>query len=156
MIRLIPFILPVAVFLIHASINNSRYKPNLSCGVLIKSICTDDETTDWNNNLIGHNLKSWIQSIRKLDMLTEQESYKSFLPKFLSTFKDHQKEQHIQSIANLNCHKNSAAGPVWKKPSIFSYTQFRDGFLYGIENESGEMTGKSISFRFHYLLKHYP
>ena len=60
MIRLISFILPVAVFLIHASINNSRYKPNLSCGVLIKSICTDDETTDWNNNLIGHNLKSWI------------------------------------------------------------------------------------------------
>ena len=142
MIRLISFILPVAIFLIHASVNNSKYKPNLNCGVLIKSICTDDETTDWNKKSIGHILKSWIQSITKLDVMTEQESYESFLPKLLSTFKDYQKVQHIQSIANINCHKNTATGPVWKKPSRFSSTQFNDGFLYGVENEAGEMTGK--------------
>ena len=151
MIRLISFILPVAVFLIHASVNNSKYKPNLNCGVLIKSGCADDETTDWNKKSIGHSLKSWIQSIRKVDTLTKQESYKSFLPKFLATFKDYQKVEHIQSIANINCDKNTATGPIWKKPSIFSSKQFHDGFLYGVENEAGEMTGKSF-FKFHYLL----
>ena len=151
MIRLISFILPVAVFLIHTSVNNSKYKPNLKCGVLIKSSCADDKTTDWNKKSIGHSLKSWIQSIRKVDTLTKQESYKSFLPKFLATFKDHQKFEHVQSIANINCDRNTATGPIWKKPSIFSYKQFYDGFLYGVENEAGEMTGKSISFRFYYL-----
>ena len=114
MIRLISFILPVAIFLIHASVNNSKFKPNLNCGVLIKSSCTDDETTDWNKKSIGYILKSWIQSITKLDMMTEQESYTSFLPKLLSSFKDYKKVEHIQSIGNINCHTNTATGPIWK------------------------------------------
>ena len=142
MIRKFSLFLPVAVFLIHALENNSKYKPILTCGVLVKSSCADDETSDWNRNSVGQQLKSWIQSISRIDMITKQESYKYFRPKSLMTFKDYAKNEYIKMIGKRDCPSTKTTGPVWKKPSTFSSKQFHDGFLYGVENEAGEMTGK--------------
>ena len=151
MIRKFSLILPVAVFLIHALENNSKYKPNLTCGVLVKSSCADDETGDWNRNSVGQHLKSWVQSISKIDMITKQESYKYFRLKSLITFKDSAKNEYIKMIGKRDCHEDIKTGPVWKKPSTFSSKQFHDGFVYGVENEAGEMTGKYF-FLIHLLI----
>ena len=141
MLRKIYLILPVAVFFIHASLDKSKYKPTISCGILVKSHCSDDETTDWNRNSVGQHIKNWIQSIDGIDSLTKQEASKFFLPKSLFTFKDNKNNEYIRYIGNTDCIRNKTTGPVWKKPSIFSSKQFQDGFLYGKEDEAGEMTG---------------
>ena len=142
MIRKFSLILPVAVFLLHALKNNSKYKPNLACGVLVKSSCLDDETSEWNRNSVGQHLKTWIQSITKVDTITKQEGYKFFRPKFLMTFKGYGKDEYIKMIGKRDCPGDKTSEAVWKKPSTFSSKQFHDGFLYGVENEAGEMTGK--------------
>ena len=49
--------------------------------------------------------------------------------------------QAIQYISNIDCTSKKIIGPTWRKTSIASGTIFHDGFLYGRENESGEMTG---------------
>ena len=49
--------------------------------------------------------------------------------------------QGIQYISNTDCISKKNIGPTWRKTSIASGTIFHDGFLYGRENESGEMTG---------------
>ena len=107
----------------------------------MKSHCSDDKTTDWNRNSVGQHIKSWIQSIAGIDSLTKQEAAKFFMPKSLFTFKDNKNNEYIKYIGNIDCLRNNTTGPVWKKPSIFSSKQFQDGFLYGKENEAGEMTG---------------
>ena len=110
--------------------------------MIVKSSCTDDETSDWNRNSVGEHLKSWILSINKLDMLTKHESYRYFRPKSLLTFKDYGKNEYVKKIGGMDCSGNKTFGKVWKKPSTFSSKQFHDGFLYGVENDEGEMTGK--------------
>ena len=142
MLRKISLILPVAVFFIHAFVDNSKFNPNISCGSLVKSSCSDDETTDWNTNFVGLHLKDWIQSISGIDSLTKQEAAKFFLPKSLLTFKDNKNNEFVKYISNMDCVRNKTKGPVWKKPSIFSSKQFHDGFLYGTEDEAGELTGQ--------------
>ena len=149
--RKFSLVLPVAVFFIHALENNSKYKPNLSCGVLVKSTCADDETSDWNRNSVGQNLKSWIQSITEVDMMSKQENYKFFRPKSLMTFKDYAKNECIKMIGKRDCPGDKTTEAVWKKPSTFSSKQFHDGFVYGVENEAGEMTGKYF-FLIHQIL----
>ena len=55
------------------------------------------------------------------------------------------KTRVIRYIANFECNTNHSIGPVWQTAGMISRHQFRDGFLYGIENHEEKMTGKIFS-----------
>ena len=127
----------IIVKLFLTSLNYCNCKESLNCGSFVRSTCTDDVTTEWNKHSIGKNLKSWITSISKITPTNPH----FFLPKALFNFQDKRKKEIIKFIANKDCLADRTYGPTWRKPSIFSSTQFHDGFLYGIEDENGELTG---------------
>ena len=121
------------------------------CGWAIKSDCDDNVTTEWNNKKIQRNLKNWVQSISKVNSSSYENKEQIYLKKTLVTFDEkdivtnHIIGRGIQYIGNVDCSKNKHVGPTWRKPSIFSMRQFHDGFLYGVEDKYGELTGKAIN-----------
>ena len=121
----------------------------LNCGSLVKSTCDDSMTTEWNSHGIEQNLKNWVTSITKIRSMPEKDTKLFFLRKMLVTFdeKDHygngkcNSNDIVDYISNIKCDEEKRYGPVWRKTSNFSGTQFFDGFLYGYEDRNGELTG---------------
>ena len=118
----------------------------LNCGTLSRSTCTDANTTNWNKDSIGENLKEWILSISKIRSLTKNEKETFFLRKTILQLETAGKKVEgtsspIQYIANRDCTQNIHIGPTWRKGSVVSGTQFHDGFLYGLEDGDRELTG---------------
>ena len=144
------------MFLIHSSlvviagnlilnlVNYSESHPN--CGTLTRSTCADSITTKWNKDSVGKHLKNWINSISKIRSMQEQEKENFFLRKTVIVFETKNKRggvtgEGVRYIANRDCSRKRHIGPTWRKTSIFSNTKFDDGFLYGIEDDNGELTG---------------
>ena len=117
----------------------------LNCGSLAKSTCDDSMTTKWNSHDIGQTLKNWVKSITKIRSMPEKDTKLFFLRKTLLTFDDDNGKcngNHIVGyISNIKCDEEKHYGPAWRKTSNFSGTQFFDGFLYGYEDRTGELTG---------------
>ena len=118
-----------------------------SCGIAVKSDCNDNITTKWNTQHIKKNLKNWIQSISKIDLLSSEDIERINIKKTLLIFdeKDIITNKTIgrgmQFIGNIDCSNLKHVGPTRRKPSLFSKRQFHDGFLYGVEDGHGEITG---------------
>ena len=125
----------------------------LNCGSLAKSTCDDSMTTDWNRHDIGQTLKNWVKSITRLRSMPEKDIKLFFLRKTLVTFdeKDHygngkcNTNDIVGYISNIKCDEVKRYGPAWRKTSNFSGTQFFDGFLYGYEDQNGELTGANYT-----------
>ena len=118
-----------------------------NCGILVKSNCLDDNTTLWNKNNVGNNIKDWIQSIQPIHSPMDKDQIQFFIRKILIQYELRKKSflgesKVVAIIANSRCNKTKHFGPIWKKASMFSGTQFHDGFLYGIQNAEGELIGK--------------
>ena len=119
------------------------------CGSIAKSTCVDSLTTEWNKHDIGQNLKDWMKSITKLRSMPPKDAELFFLRKTLVTFEEKDNygngkpngNEIVGYISNIECEDDKHYGPVWKKTSNFSGTQFFDGFLYGYEDQNGELTG---------------
>ena len=121
----------------------------VNCGTIAKSTCDDSMTTEWNSHDIGQTLKNWVESIKKIRSMPEKAIELFFLRKTLVTFE----EKHhcgngrrndndiVGYISNIKCDEEKRYGPAWRKTSNFSGTQFFDGFLYGYEDQNGELTG---------------
>jgi hypothetical protein len=127
----------IVVNLVITSLNYCNCEQSLNCGSFVRSTCTDDVTTEWSKHSIGKNLKTWITSISNITPTNPQ----FYIPKTLYNFQDDRKKEMVKFIANTDCLKGRPYGPTWRKPSTISSTQFHDGFLYGIEDEMGELTG---------------
>ena len=123
----------------------------LNCGSLAKSTCDDSMTTEWNSHDIGQTLTNWVKSITRLRSMPEKDIKLFFLRKTLVTFdeKDHygngkcNTNDIVGYISNIKCDEEKHYGPAWRKTSNCSGTQFFDGFLYGYEDQNGELTGYS-------------
>ena len=132
----------------------------LNCGSIAKSTCDDSMTTDWNRHDIGQTLKNWVKSITRLRSMPEKDIKLFFLRKTLVTFdeKDHygngkcNTNDIVGYISNIKCDEEKRYGPAWRKTSNFSGTQFFDGFLYGYEDQNGELTGHYCTFSSSYYL----
>ena len=114
--------------------------------ILPRNICTDAITTKWNKNLVGESLRKWIISLRMIGSILERETDNSFLNKTVMKFKTKNKTGNttrlgVYYISNYDFSKQKDIGPKWRKASIFSTTQFDDGFLYSNEDDNGEFTG---------------
>ena len=122
---------------------------SINCGSLVKSTCADSMTTEWNSHDIGQTLKDWVKSITKLRSMTKKDAEHFFLRKTIVTAheKDHfgngetNDNNIVGYISNIKCDEEKRYGPAWRKSSNFSGTQFFDGFLYGYEDQNGELTG---------------
>ena len=142
-------------------------KCGINCGTLVKSTCADSMTSEWNSHDIRQTLKDWVKSITRLQSMPEKDTELYFLRKMLVTFeeKDYYGNGRFNGndivgyISNIKCEEEKHYGPSWRKPSNFSGTQFFDGFLYGYEDQNGELTGYyacvyqlilSINVRFFY------
>ena len=112
----------------------------LNCGCLVKSTCFDDITTKWNKDDISKHLKTWIKGVVKLTSFKVGEEKHFYLKK---TFK--QTGNIVRYIANVNCSSKctlkSSFGPTWRTAGEISNNQFHDGFLYGVEDTHGMLTG---------------
>ena len=130
--------------------NKSAYseaKDLFSCGFPVKSNCDDYITTKWNNKAIGKNLKKWFRSISRI---SSKDIGQPYLTKTLLMFdeRDIITNKKIgtgaQFVGNIDCSSLKHVGPTWRKPSLFSMLQFHDGFLYGVEDVDGELSGNFI------------
>ena len=85
----------------------------------------------------------WIKGIEMFGKLEESDKEYYFLPKKL--FKDPDSKS-LRYIGNLNCLNKTTFGPIWKTPpeAISKTAQYRNGFLYGIEDGHGKLTGLII------------
>ena len=140
-------VIAFAVNLILYLVNCSESHSN--CEKLVRSTCTDDNTTKWNKDSVGENLREWITSISEIRSISETEKEHYFLGKTISKLSITNKSGKIigdivQFIANSDCANKRNIGPTWRKASKFSRTQFDDGFLYGIEDDSGKLTGSCV------------
>ena len=120
---------------------------HLNCGTLSQSTCRDDVTTKWNEDMVSSSLKKWMSSLAKIRSMPERNKKLFFLRKKVLDFEVKNKwgksvGDGVQYIANIDCVTKKISGPTWRKTSISSSTIFHDGFLYGHENENGEMTGR--------------
>ena len=112
------------------------------CGTLIRSTCSDNLTTKWNKKFVGPTLKHWIKSVTKISSNNGYTKEQIYLNKKIKRFTLKDGDGFgVHYIANLNCQTQKSVGPTWMKPSTYSTDPLHDGFLYGIENENGEMTG---------------
>lgn len=134
------------IILILLTSNYGQCEKSSTCGVSVQTSCTDEVTTKWNKYFIGENLKKWFRSIKRNNALEDKEH--SFLRKTLLMFeeKDNISGKRmgygVQIIANRNCTNKKHFGPTWRKASMFSANQFHDGFIYGKEDNTGEITGE--------------
>ena len=133
-----------------------NFGDHTNCGIAVKSNCNDDITTKWNTQHIKKNLKNWIQSISKIDSFSFEEIEKTKIKKTLLIFDEKDIITNmtigrgVQFIGNIDCSNLKHVGPTWRKPSLFSKRQFHDGFLYGVEDSRGELTGRYLMI-FHYI-----
>ena len=91
-------------------------------------------------------MKKWINSVQKISLISENDKKHIFLRKTVLGFEKQDsygrtEGDGVQYIAVRDCLNQKHVGPSWRKTSIFSRSQFHDGFLYGIEDEYGELTG---------------
>ena len=115
-----------------------------NCGKLVTSTCSDDSVTTWNTHNVGGNLKNWIRSIQQVSSSSKRHKWDLFVQKPL-----HNSElSSVQFMTSNRCKKQRPVGPLWKKASMFSGTQFHDGYLYTEKNDVGNMTGNYISLCF--------
>ena len=116
---------------------------NINCGSLIKSTCNDVETTKWNRKNVTFHIKEWFRSIDIIDRgLQTQESHKKhFLAK---KFRRDFDFPRITYIGNFDCNRKKTIGPVWKTPTgtLIKKMQFHNGFLYGLEDNNGRLSGE--------------
>ena len=119
-------------------------KTSLGCGALVKSMCNDNITTKWNKKDIGVNLKMWIKGIEKLGSVKESDKENYCIRK--KVLKDRY-SKILKYIGNLNCLNKTTFGPIWKTPpeAISKKSQFQNGFLYGVEDGHGTLTGIIIA-----------
>ena len=118
-----------------------------NCGILARSSCLDDATTSWNSKNVGNNLKDWLKSMRPIHSSSTEDKAKFSNRKILVQYELNKKSflgesKVVAIITNSRCNKTKHFGPIWKKASMFSGSQFNDGFLYGIQNAEGELIGK--------------
>ena len=74
--------------------------------------------------------------------MTESDKEHIFLRKIAKEFEPKDNTgSRVQYITNVDCQTKMRVGPTWMKPSTYSQNLLHDGFLYGMENENGEMTG---------------
>ena len=138
-IKLIFFALfcSVILFRVHQCLSN------INCGSLIRSTCNDIETTKWNRKNVTFHLKEWFRSIDIIDRgLQTQESHKkNFLAK---KFRRDFDFPRITYISNFDCNGKKTIGPVWKTPmgTLIKKMQFHNGFLYGLEDSNGRLSGE--------------
>ena len=118
------------------------------CDIWSKSTCTDNVTTKWNKQYVGESLKHWVTSISKIRSIPEKEKESIFLSKTVLEYETRNKNGNITGkgflyyISNTDCIKQRDIGPKWRKASLWSATQFGDGFLYSInEEDNAEFTG---------------
>jgi hypothetical protein len=84
--------------------------------------------------------------------MPEREKEHFFLRKTVLVFETKNKRggvtgEGVRYISNRDCSRKMHVGPTWRKTSTFSNTQFHDGFLYGIEDDNGGLTGRyAISY----------
>ena len=115
--------------------------------MLVKSSCLDDTTTLWNKKNVANNLKEWIKSIQPIYSPSDKDKVQFFINKILVQYELKKKSflgesKVVAIIKNSRCNNNKHFGPIWKKASMFSGSQFHDGFLYEIQNADGELIGK--------------
>ena len=127
----------VILFRVHQSLSN------INCGSLIRSTCNDIETTKWNRKNVTFHIKEWFRSIDIIDRgLQTQESHKKhFLAK---KFRRDFDFPRITYIGNFDCKGKKTIGPVWKTPmgTLIKKMQFHNGFLYGLEDSNGRLSGE--------------
>ena len=127
----------VILFRVHQCLSN------INCGSLIRSTCNDIETTKWNRKNVTFHLKEWFRSIDIIDRgLQTQESHKkNFLAK---KFRRDFDFPRITYISNFDCNGKKTIGPVWKTPmgTLIKKMQFHNGFLYGLEDSNGRLSGE--------------
>ena len=121
------------------------------CGTLVRSTCPDDISTKWNKNSVGETLARWIANVRQISIVPEKEKEHYFLRKTVLEFKRKGTRGEVlangvQFIANRDCSKKRHIGPTWRKTSNFSGSQFNDGFLYGFEDDNGDLTGAYVIY----------
>ena len=122
----------------------SEAKDLSSCSLPVKSNCDAYITTKWNSKSIGTNLKKWFRSISRI---SSQDIGQPYLTKTLLMFDERDIITNkkigtgVQFIGNIDCSSLNRVGPTWRKPSLFSMLQFHDGFLYGVEDVDGELSG---------------
>ena len=147
----IPLFISIVLFCVIIFCNS---KSTLDCGVLVKSTCNDKETTTWNRKNISQNLKEWIRSLIRIREMTDTVSKNFFLRKKLR--KDYA-SQRVTYISNMNCLNKTSIRPIWKTPgnldTLNRKLQFDNGFLYGIEDKDGKLTGRNNLFFLHNELR---
>ena len=113
---------------------------NQICGALVRSTCTDEFTSEWNSKHVGKSLKMWFNRIEYIGKPTPAEKEYYFISKHLILGKN---SNIVKYIGNKNCVNKKSQGPVWQLAASHPHMldQFHDGFLYGIEDENGTMTG---------------
>ena len=111
-----------------------------SCGVFVKSSCNDEVTTTWNRKDISYNLKSWIKSIERIGYLADVNVLKNYQRKKMR--KDYDSKR-LTYIGNVDCLTRRSVGKIWKTPekTLIKKDQFQNGFLYGLEDTEGKLTG---------------
>ena len=116
-----------------------------NCGTLVKSTCSDESITPWNRYNMGDHLRDWVKSIQEIRPDSGNNKNHFLVRKTLIQFEGKTnfegRNTFIQLIVNNMCSEQKHVGPLWKKASTFSGTQFHDGFLYGVENNEGKLTG---------------
>ena len=115
-----------------------------NCGTIIKSTCNDKETTKWNKENVTFHLKEWFKSIDIIDrgLQTKESQQKYFLSK---KFRKDFDFPRITYIGNFDCNEKKTISPIWKTPlgTLIKRMQFHNGFLYGMEDSNGRLTGKT-------------
>ena len=114
---------------------------NLNCGFFVQSLCEDGLTTEWNKKNIGIQLKSWVKSIKKLTSEEMKNKPRSISRMGVWEGKGWDNSTIIRGISNLDCVAKKTIGASWQSAGTSSKDQFHDGFLYGIKDEKGSMTG---------------
>ena len=124
--------------LISLMIKTSGSYSSLPCIDIINSTCTNDLISKWNKKDIGHNLKSWIESIHEIDKNkdTAMPNY-SYRKKVIRD----RRTGILKMIARTDCHHRRSVGKVWEIGGSASKRQFHNGFFYAALDEKGRLTG---------------
>lgn len=124
------------LYLISIFLTYCKCEDSLNCGAIVKSTCKDDITTKWNRNDVSKGLKTWMNGIVMLTSMKEGEQKHFNLRKTVK-----QESNIVRYIGNVNCTLKTSFGPTWRTAGEISKDQFHDGFLYGVEDENGTLTG---------------
>ena len=119
------------------SVGYSECEHDSNCGSFVKSTCRKNLSSKWNYIDIGFHLKMWFKQIKI------RTSLKNVRKKHLySRMKvDHHDFKIVRYIGNMNCTTKNSIGPTWRTAGTISNNQYYDGFLYGQEDEKGNLSG---------------